>query len=489
MEQEYQKYALDFIKANAGSLQGMQTVGQSLNDYSPFKVEQLSRTVVDLTAGTDRFRVYQTIPKKTAYGNVIQVAKRLSYSGVNRYSPFVAEGVVPSVNNENTITQQSIRIAIILELRRITHMAQNVQMVGNLNTVADQTLTGTKAVMETLSNAIINGDTNVVPLGIAGIKQQAADLSVFGTIDNYQFGDNVIDKRGSTLQTSDINNALNRVVTIGFGDPSATKVLASPAIYTTYANSLQSNASSQQVQQYVISGNGANGANPGISLMGFTTALSPRPLEYISDQFSRRGQFRRITDLATSTLAPAAPTVPAITISNVPADLAKFSAAEAGTYVYAVASVNGYGESALLLVSAAQAVALNDTVNIGFTNSASTGDAAATGYTIYRSERNSVDGRLYPIFSVSNAQKAAGFDGAAVNLVRDRNRYIAGTDDAYVLQWDSDSLELHEMLGGIVKQDIPQSNFIGVGFAVLSYSQLACYSALRIVKIQNVAIK
>ena len=90
----------------------------------------------------------------------------------------------------------------------------------------------------------------------------------------------------------------------------------------------------------------------------------------------------------------------------------------------------------------------------------------------------------YPIFEVPVSQMATGYDGAAENCVRDRNRIIAGTKSALVYYNDS---QINEYLqfADTMKMDFAVTS-PSKRFAILNYGTPVLYQPAKIVRIVNI---
>ena len=74
------------------------------------------------------------------------------------------------------------------------------------------------------------------------------------------------------------------------------------------------------------------------------------------------------------------------------------------------------------MVTAGQSVDLNFTA----------ADDAA-GFIVYRTKKDDVTGVYYPIMRLSKKEVVDGYDGAAAGSVRDKNRTIAGCEEAFLI--------------------------------------------------------
>jgi hypothetical protein len=162
----------------------------------------------------------------------------------------------------------------------------------------------------------------------------------------------------------------------------------------------------------------------------------------------KRNRPRKWTDAASGGSAPAAPSTGLSADLTAAADgQSKFVAGDAGTVYYAVSSMNSKGESALALLDAtAVTLTAGRSVELDW-NSV----GAATGYTIYRTKVTasvapSADGILfYPLFEISQAEQTAGYDGGAATIVRDRNRFLPDTEQAFITQKDDEVFSFKQL--------------------------------------------
>ncbi len=192
------------------------------------------------------------------------------------------------------------------------------------------------------------------------------------------------------------------------------------------------------------------------------------------DKFTKRSPARLSTDAPTSAKAPATPTA-AGAPSLVGDPGSRFVAGEAftgalGAVFYGVSAINEFGESQVKIIggdTVKTTPAAGQSVDLTFT--ATAGAYAATGYVIYRSKISSYTNAstsgvaMYPIFKVSLAQLAAGYDGAAALSVRDRNRFLPACEDGFTTEMNEDVLSFKQ-LAPISKLDLavlaPANRFI-----------------------------
>lgn len=126
-----------------------------------------------------------------------------------------------------------------------------------------------------------------------------------------------------------------------------------------------------------------------------------------------------------------------------------FADEQAGSYKYAVSAINRYGESQLTdLTPAAVMVTAGQSVDLNFT---AADDAA--GFIVYRTKKDDITGVYYPIMRLSKKEVVDGYDGAAAGSVRDKNRTIAGCEEAFLIDSGEDVWSFKQ-LAPLMKMDL-----------------------------------
>ncbi len=142
-----------------------------------------------------------------------------------------------------------------------------------------------------------------------------------------------------------------------------------------------------------------------------------------------------------------------------------------GSVFFAVAALNQYGESVLVCLGGnTNKVTLTAGLSVDLTWTASVGSAyPETAYVVYRSKISAASNAatsaipFYPLFKVSAAQLAAGYDGAAALSVRDRGRFLPACEDGFATEMAEDVVSFKQ-LAPISKLDLavlaPANRFI-----------------------------
>lgn len=480
--------ALDLYKAmTADQVAGQQT-WNSATTGAGLKYESLDQTIKFLAGELAQMKLYRDLPKKSIFNTVHEFAQQTQFS--QGRSSGLLEGEVPYENNSEYIRRVATT-SYIGELRRVTDIMLQVNTIQGTgeSLVRSQVEDGVKALTQRLNYITARGSRKVVPTefdGFGELHYNGVLGSIAPTPASYfdtRINTSLLDLRNDFLAESDLQDATTSLVQNGKGSGVNLKVYAPSTVFTGMINNL---SNTKFVNIGVIqSQTGMLGQAP----KGMHTAEGD--ITFVSDIFLAKNPARFTAgSVATNTNAPLTPITPAITIASADAG-SRFSGFN-GNYFYAVAAVNRFGESALLPINATvQAVLATDAVNLGFADGGGTGLQATTGFVIYRSEVNPTGAigvtPLHPLFEVSLSERATGYDGGAVNIVRDRNRIIPNTEEAWLFQWDKNTIEFAELFG-MRKIDLPYGygNFMGRSVAILNYGMPLLYAPKRVIRIINI---
>ena len=201
------------------------------------------------------------------------------------------------------------------------------------------------------------------------------------------------------------------------------------------------------------------------------------------DKFlAQSNRYKTSASTATSVKAPAAPTADGVAPAAAVTDATNllFADTQAGDYFYAVSAINKYGESALTALGAsAIAVTTGKSVDLKFT-----GAAGTAGYKIYRSKKDDVSGKFYPIMTISVKELTDGYDGASAGLVRDKNRTIAGCEESFLID-NSTDVWAFKQLAPLMKMDLAVLS-PATRFMLLLYGTPILYAGKKMVTFKNI---
>ena len=277
-----------------------------------------------------------------------------------------------------------------------------------------------------------------------------------------------------------LQEATNTIVNLRYGF--ADKIIANPIVFTDYVNAHTANK--------VLNVNGVSGSmmNARAGLQVTSVATQFGDIDFMADPFFDSKPARLATSPATNDKAPAAPVKDnAAAVAVVNNDTKTNFTNHEGSYLYAVAAKNRYGESALTkLNDVAQAVTKTQSIDLKFT-AAVDSVYPTQAFVIYRTEANPANAataNYYPIFQIPVAQLTSGYDGAAAGAVRDRNRSIAGTHSALVFKMD-DSLIQYLQLADTMKMEYAITS-PSRRFSILNYGTPVLYAPGKFVRICNI---
>lgn len=476
----------EILKAmEAGLLTGMQYDNQ-LNNGGSLKPESLDSVLKNLENRLDQLVFWNEIPRQRIDNTVHQYNQLYKYG--QEVGIFNLEGETPT-ETDSIYRRKSIVVKFTGVTGQVTHPGMIVKtVVGSLYTkeVENKTI----LLQTILDKKVITADSNKVEQEFDGIFAQhiAGINDITGgllgktseqILDAY-FGDvAVLNANGSVLTDALVEDAAQAVVNDRNGI--IDRIVSSPVVFNNYVKLFHES-------KRVIVGmqGGVVGATMGQSVNDITTQFGKVAIK--ADKFFDWNQPAKLGRGKTSDRSPNAPVKDGVTPVAVQVDAkTAFGTAHAGNYFYAVSAKNRYGESELVLLnSAAQAVGATQSVDLKFTGAVSSA-YPETCYVIYRTEVGAADSAtadFYPIFEVSTTEHAAGWDGAGAGLVRDRNRWIAGTKSALIYFNGSEMNEYLE-LGGTMKLDYA---IVGPrrSFSVLNYGTPVLYQPGKIARIINI---
>ena len=431
----------ELMKAmQAGQVTGRDTTNQTLS-YEPLKSESLEATLKRLEFRTQDIKLFNALPKKTAY-NTVEEFLQLSSYGQSK-GGFYNEGELSDVEDSQYIRRSEL-IKYIQVTGEVTMQSQMVR--SYVDAMRQEQENKVMWILRRANQALTNANSDIVPQEWNSLYKQHASVGtggefLYGSLEEYFTSQVVIDLRGASLKQKDVEEATVRV-DAAFGNVSH---LFAP---TTVISTLSQDFFEQQRIMLNASQTTSYTGVIGTVAKAIDTSIgqvSLMPDKFMKRDFSDTGRLTSAS--ATSAKAPAAPT--AGVAPNVLSDnSSKFTASDAGTVYYAVSSVNRYGESALTLLDASAAtLAAANSVDLTFT--ATSGTNAATGHRIYRTEITSAGSatgvKFYHLFDVSASELTAGYDGGAAGKVRDRGRILPNTEDAFLTEISDQVLSFKQL--------------------------------------------
>lgn len=455
---------------SAEEITGRETTNLTTASGAPLKVESLEKTLKVLTHSEQDVTIWKNIPQSPAYNTVEEYNQLTSY-GADR-GGFNNEGETP-VEEDSVYVRRAQLVKFLGVTKSVTHPMQLVNThIGNV--IDREVKNGTLWILRKLDRAMYFGNETIVPQEFNGLLTQHQKDDSYLTVDDYMNSDNVIDLRGNALTEEAIEDGANTIVE-NFGRPN--QIYAPPKVLSDFVKNFYGNKFIQPNTAALTDG------VMGQRVKSFESQFGNIGLNY--DIFFNKQPNKASNAAATSSSAPAAPTATSATPVATDA-LGKWAATDAGDYIYAVSAVNRYGESTLTVLNATPAtVVAGGSIDLTFTSTPST--YPATGFIIYRSNEgapNAASATFSPLFQVSAAELASGYDGGAAGKVRDRNRWLPNTNQSFMAQWDTDVVEFKQ-LAPLMKMDLAVIS-PAYRFMILLYGTPFLYAPKKFVRFINV---
>lgn len=479
--------AQEVLKAmEAGSMTGMQ-YNNMINNGGGLKVESLDSVLKILTNRLNQLVYYMEMPKHKIDNNVHQYNQLYKYG--EEVGIFNTEGETPE-ETDSQYRRKSILTKYMGVTGQVTHPATLAKLAGNMNMYTKEVENKTILLQTIIDARLVDADSTCVPeqfdgffrqhlLGLNEMDGGTAEGKTAGQLlDTYFNSPAVIDAQGQVLNDSLIQDAANVVVNVynGYID----RIISNPIVFNNYVKQFH-----ESKRVIVGLGGSVTGATMGQSVNNVTTQFGK--IDIKNDRFFDERKPITSGKQATSAKAPLTPVLK-IEIKVNTADTKTNFGQHAGSYGYLVTAKNRYGESAPLNVTTkgARTVASTDSVEFGFT--AGVGGAyQATSFVIYRTKKNAVlnaNTEYYPIFEVPANQMKTGYDDAAADCVRDRNRIIAGTKSALVY-YNDNQINEYLQFADTMKMDFAVTA-PSRRFAILNYGTPVYYQPAKIVRIVNI---
>ena len=464
---------------SAGDQTGQSLIGQ-LTAGSALKTESLDPMLKILTSQDKHIVLHKILPKQTAYNTVEEFNQLVDY-GLN-IGIFNKEGETPQFT-DSIYRRESVLIKYTGVSGEVTHPFTLVRLGSGVgDALAQEVKNKTQFLIRALNKAYPVSDSRLIEDEFDGIFKQhyvgvtgAALPSVAG-LNKYFNDSSVIDARGYILNDKMVEDAAHAVVNDNFGMVST--IIGPPIVFSNYVSQFH-----ESKRIIVGQAGGVEGATMGQSVNDIMTQFGK--IGVVSDIFFDYKVSKDYNAAATSAKAPAAP-IAGMTPTDVTADsLTNFTDA-AGSYWYGVTAKNRYGESALtLLDTSAQVIGATESAILEFTHT--DGAYAAECLVIYRTEKSAVaytSAKFYPIFTITKAELASGYDGGDPTKVLDRNRFIPNTHSAIMLDNSTDVWALKQ-LAPIMRMDLARTS-PSFRFMILAYLTLVLFAPKKITRIVNI---
>lgn len=472
-EQEGQ---LELQKAmSAGQITGRDTTGLLLTQ-EPLKAESLEKTLKLLEYRQQDIKLFNLLPKLTAY-NTVEEFLQLSSYGTER-GGFYDEGELSDVEDSKYIRRSEL-IKYMQVTGEVTMQAQMVR--SYVDAMRKEVENKMMWIMRLANRSLTKGDADVIPQEFNSIYKQHASIGatqdfLYPTFEDYYNSGTVVDLRGESLKQLHVESGAVQVDS-NYGNVSH---LCAP---TTVISALaQDYYKDQRIIQNNQSGyEGVIGTVP----KAISTTLGDVAL--VTDKFMKADVAKTSATPATSVKSP---TAPVFTTAALAADaLAKYKTGETGNVYYAISAINRYGESNITVFATAVSLAVGSSVDLTFTPGA--GANPTSGYIIYRTKVTTAGSpvglEFFPIFKVSDANRLQGFNGGAAGIVRDRGYFLPDTEQAFITEINDEVLSFKQ-LAPISKLDLAVLS-MSRRFITFLFGTPQVYAPKKIVRYINVSKK
>lgn len=464
----------NLIKAmTAGDQTGQQLINTETSGAS-LKTESLEPMLKILTSKEKNIVLYNMIPKQKAYNTVEEYNQLVDYGGDSGI--FNLEGETPSFT-DSIYERKSVLVKYTGIAGEVTHQAQLVRLGNGVEAMQQEVYNKTQFLLRAINKSLSTANSDNIDAEFDGIFKQHYDGISGGSLDAYTNSNNVIDARGNALSDEDVENAVQAVVNDNFGNVST--IIGNPKVFSNYAKRFH------EIKRVNVNqpDSATTGAIMGQKVNQIQTQFGN--IDIKNDVFFDYKTAKAYNAAATNAKSPAAPTVDGTTPIAVNTDTSTKFTDGAGTYWYGVTAKNRYGESAMsLFATAGQAVAATESVDLKF---AQTDTAyASESFVIYRTKKTATaytTAEFWPILEINKAQLAAGYDGGAAGIVRDRNRVLPGTTSAIILDNDVDVWAIKQ-LAPIMKMMLARTS-PSERFMILSYLTPVIYQPRKVARIIN----
>lgn len=428
----------------AGNITGRDTDGLPLTQ-EPLKAESLERTLKLLEFRIQDIKLWNALPKLTAY-NTVEEFLQLSSYGTQR-GGFYDEGELSDVE-DSTYIRRSELVKYMQVTGEVTMQAQMVRSF--IDAMRKETENKMMWILRLANKSLTKADSDIIPQEFNSLYKQHASIGaggefLYATFEEYYNSNTLIDLRGASLKQENVEDG---AVTVDDNFGSANTIFAPTTVISALAQDYYAD------QRILMNGNGFKGTI-GTVPKAISTTLGD--INLMSDKFMKADAAKTSANPATSTKAPAAPTVSAVAVA---ADtLSKYNTGnpttEIGDCFYAVSAINRYGESNLAIDSTV--ITLAPAFGVDLTFVAGAGAYQPTGYVIYRTKLTAQGTpaglTFYPVFKVSAAQLAAGFNGGSAGDIRDLGYYLPDTEQCFITQMDEEVMSFKQ-LAPISKLDL-----------------------------------
>jgi hypothetical protein len=384
---------------------GYGTDMSTLTGGAALRIQSLDATMQATLADNSHFALFNALPKPKAGATVDEWTEATDQGGWAGSTANSETGAI--AQSQGTYARRVGMVKYLMTQCQVSFVQTLQNAIADAEAIENQM--GTLRILRDVEHLNFYGDSSVVPTEFDGIVTQMNSLGS---------ADHVIDAGGASLTSgSSIEHIANAAAVIAgygnFGKP--TDLFLPPSVGADMDTNID--------PAYRVPLSTGQLSTLGTPVRGIVTAHGDVKLHrdvFIQDERMQAPfEIQFPVQAAANTFTPASITADA----SVSDTASQFVTATAGNYYYAVAGINGAGQS-VIVKSTQTAVAAGKKVTLTITASVA---GTETGYAIYR-------GRLNGTNATSDFRLMARVPkGGATTTFVDRNREIPGTTKAFLL--------------------------------------------------------
>lgn len=424
----------ELLKAmQAGQITGRDTTGLPLTQ-EPLKVESLEKTLKILEMRSQDIKLYNAIPKMTAYNTVEEYIQLVSYG--NQNGGFYDEGS-NSVVQDSTYIRRAEKVKYMQVNGKVTLQAQMVK--SYVDAMTQETKNKMMWLTRLADKALTSADSDIVPQQFNSLYKSHASVGttqdfLYSTFEAYYNSGTVIDLRGTSLKQGHIEDGAIQVDS-HYGNVDS--VFAPTSVLSALTKDYFA------TQRIIQGGTGFNGMIGMGGLKSISTTIGD--VNLMTDKFMSQDPAKNSATPSDSALVPAAAT--SVSVAVVASALSKYKAGEVGNVFYAVSALNAAGESNITIFATPVTLAVGFGCDITIVNGS--GANVLNGYKIMRTKVTAASTPagldFFPIFKVSTAQIANGVNGAAAGATRDLGYFLPDTEQAFITEMSDEVLAIKQL--------------------------------------------
>ena len=376
--------------------------GDSLSALVPQSIEG---TLASATFTMKELALWPAISKRQVT-NTVHEYNVIQDHGLD-LDPFIAEGG-GGLRNTSTYERKNVRIKYMAERREVSDVATLVNILGsNPTAIAEETERGTLRLMQKVERQLWHGSEDINGLGFDGIFKQIEDSAP----------QNVHDLGGSEIDPQTLQGVLGQLTSApNFGRPDC--IYVEPRVH---ASLIQQTVNYGRHDQLSVSGgSGLTFGAQNLSIMGPYGPVAVKQAPFLFTAFEAPDSASHSMTTPTMTTQPA----------NTGAGTSKWTANDAGDYVWKIVAVSTAGGYSAPVTTSAMTIAAGNNPRMVVAQ-----QAGVDYYRVYRSETDGTADSCTFVFEVkANPTGDTTIDDNR-DVVRNSSRILVAQHDPGVMEF------------------------------------------------------